>query len=208
MQQVTDNGKLAKRNPLRFLTGIVFICIATGCSTLNQKSSQEWLGLFSAESGTSIAVACDGYGLDRIDTDWLRLSRLKTELQSLNLEMTGMRGRLSAKPDLIEEENAEIELLLLRFINARDSLHDILTYYRSCRADNAEVRARGALLGMTAGLNLSYYDSRFVALFFGQKDILKLINARHSRFEIPGGFYDQMSDSITAPEHLDMLDLS
>jgi hypothetical protein len=47
-----------------------------------------------------------------------------------------------------------------------------------------------------------------VALFFGQKGIIRLLNAKHPRFEIPGGFYDRRLNNVTAPNRLDRLDLA
>jgi hypothetical protein len=148
--------------------------------------------------------------MDRIEKDLQKLTLLHNEMEDLDREMTALRGRLTTGTSLYltENQNKDIEFLLLRFTKVRDTIHNILTYYRGCQSSNPEIHTRGAILGISAGLRINYFDSRFVALFFGQKGITRLINAKHPRFEIPGGFYDRMLNNVTAPNRLDMIDLA
>ncbi len=195
---------------MRFLIGVLLICITAGCSTFHSQKQENWIDLFGPNDGAALAEDCDDYKADRIKKDLSRLTILHDEMEDLDREMTALRGRLTAgaTPYLTEHQNKDIEFLLLRFTKVRDTIHDILTYYRGCQSSDSEIHTRGAVLGMSAGLRLSYVDSRFAALFFGQKGITRLINANHPRFEIPAGFYDRMLKNVTASNRLKLIDLS
>jgi hypothetical protein len=195
---------------MRFLTGVLLICFTAGCSTFHSQKQENWIDLFGANDGAALAVDCDDYQSDQIKKDLQRLTLLHNEMEALDREMTSLRGRLTTgtTPYLTEHQNKDIEFLLLRFTKVRGTIHDILTYYRGCQSSNPEIHTRGAILGISAGLRLSYFDSRFAAIFFGQKRIIRLINAKHQRFEIPAGFYDRMLDNVTAPNRLELIDLA
>ena len=174
---------------MKVLIGVLLICFTAGCSTFKRQTRENWTDFFEPDKVVALAGDCSDYGMDRIEKDLQRLTLLHNEMEDLDREMTALRGRLTAgtTPYLTEYQNKDIEFFLLRFIKVRDTIHDILTYYRGCQSSNPEIHTKGAVLGISAGLRLSYFDSRFVALFFGQKGITRMINAKHPRFEIPGG---------------------
>ena len=195
---------------MRFLIGVLLLCFTAGCSTFHSQKQENWIDLFGPNDGAALVGDCSDYGMDRIEKDLQKLTLLHNEMEALDREMTALRGRLTTGTSLYltENQNKDIEFLLLRFTKVRDTIHDILTYYRGCQSSNPEIHTRGAILGISAGLRINYFDSRFVALFFGQKGIIRLINAKHPRFEIPSRFYDRMLNNVTAPNRLDMIDLA
>ncbi len=88
-----------------------------------------------------------------IEKDLQKLTLLHNEMEDLDREMTALRGRLTTGTSLYltENQNKDIEFLLLRFTKVRDTIHNILTYYRGCQSSNPEIHTRGAILGISAG---------------------------------------------------------
>ncbi len=181
-----------------------------GCSTAHKAKDQNWMDLFSPATLQPAATSCAGYGIERIERDYDTLAALTHEMDGLANEMAIMKRTLLFKehPYLDQQENWQIEFLLFRFMNARDALLDIVDCYRQGTAADPATHAKGAVLGMSAGMQLNYYSSHFAALFHGEKALVKLINTARPSYEIPAGFYNAIYDSVTSIEHLELIDVT
>lgn len=189
----------------------VGLFVWAGCSTTQHKAGhQDWLGCFSPDSDQPLAVDCADYGMDRVTSDYAVLEALSLELDALADEMAVLKRTLLFRdtPYLSERENEQIELMLFRFTNARDALWDIVNYYRHCTSSDLETHTRGAIIGMSAGLKLTDYSSRFAALFHDQKDLIALLNTACPSYDIPAGTYDAVSYSVTSIDHLEQIDIT
>ncbi len=191
---------------LRLCVPLLFLSLLAGCLSAPTAKPQNWLELF--ESDITLATPPAPYSLERTQSDLTTLKALTREMEALNTQMTRMWGQRPFTPDQIEQENEKIEMMLFRFINARDALHDLLTYYQHSSGETPDIHTRGAVIGMSAGLNLSYYESRIAALFLGQKQLLSIMNAAHPQFEIPEGLHTKILSEITDANHGKALVLS
>jgi hypothetical protein len=184
------------------LIGLVALA---GCSTTNQKvGNQNWVDLFTPASDPLIAA---DYGSDHLERDYNTLVALTRELDALSDEMAVMRRTLVFKesPYLSDHENKQLEFLLFRFMNARDALWDLTTYYRADTSSDPDTHTKGAIIGMSAGLNLSYYSSHFTSLFHWQKDLIKVINMAHPSYEIPANLYQTVYDNVTSIDRMERM---
>lgn len=186
------------------------LLVLTGCTTAHKASNRNWIDLFTPAPDQSITAGSADYGIDRVASDYAVLVSLTRELDALADEMAMMKRTLVFKenPYLSDVENKEAELLLFRFTNARAALWEILNYYRHGTSSDPDTHTKGAVLGMSAGLNLGCHSSRFAALFHDQKDLIKLINTAHPSYELPAGIYDAVSDSVTSIDHLELIDMA
>ena len=193
------------------LTAVILCGVhGVGCSTARKAGDQEWIDLFSPPSNDASSAGADDYSAERVDEDYRALIGLQRELESLANEMVRMRRSLTytETPYFSDVENKQIEALLFRFANARDSLAEMVSFYRKGFSSDPEVHTKGAVLGMSAGLTSTYHSSRFIALFHRHKKLIKLFNAPHHRYEIPAGMYDMVFKSETSLDRLELLDVA
>ncbi|MFT5826884.1 MAG: hypothetical protein ACI8ZW_002400, partial [Yoonia sp.] len=72
-------------------------------------------------------------------------------------------------------------MLLFRSINAGDALAEIVNFYRNSTASDSaththtHTHTKGAVIGKSAGLTRSYYNSYYCSLFHDRKDLIQLL---------------------------------
>ncbi|WFB36696.1 YiiX/YebB-like N1pC/P60 family cysteine hydrolase [Kiritimatiellota bacterium B12222] len=175
------------------------LLIFTGCYTPPSSGPTTWSGFQYENPPETWPQTPISFDLDRTEADLKQLNILSHEMKALLDEAAQLRAQFSDNPDNILAENVEAQFMLLRYLQIRTALVDFLNFYRHGQGDTPDVHARGESLGMGAWLNISYADSRFTALFYGQKEIIALLNTAHPRFEIPQGFYDYIHHDMTNP---------
>lgn len=191
--------------PLLF--SMVFM-LAGGCLTSSRKPPRSWNELFPGSTiAADIGQAGDVYTSSRVDADFHRLVSLTQELDGVDIDLARLieNMRFDDVAYLTDKNNKEAEFLQMRFTHARDGLVDILNYYRSNTAKDPMLQAKGSVLGMSAGLNASYFSSRFVAVLLKEKKVVRLFNAEHPRFDIPANSYQRLTYEVTEIERIELL---
>jgi hypothetical protein len=196
------------KSGFRSILFLTLLMAAGGCLSSSGKLPRSWNELFPG--GTSAADsehAGEEYTKSRVDADFQRLTSLTRELDSVDIDLARLLEsiRFADAAYLTEKNNDDAEFLQMRFTHARDALIDLLNYYRSNTAKDPMLQAKGAVLGMSAGLNASYFSSRFVAVLLNNKKAVKLFNAAHPRFEIPADSCQRLTDEVTDIEQIELL---
>lgn len=188
------------------LAALALLC---GCATTPRTADMAWIELFGPAIGEDAAPGSERYGPERLARDTQTYLVLLDELGDLEDELSTLRRTLLQRPTpyITSRQNDASQVLLLRYAQARGALWEVLRFYRDHDGTDAEVHHRGAVLAMSAALQLAYHSSRGIALFHDQPDIVRMMNAPHPRLDLPGGMYDQLYDSVTAPDHLEMLEV-
>lgn len=192
----------------RLLLFSMILMVAGGCVSSSRKSPRSWSELFpDGNKAADIERSGDVYTISRVNADFRRLVSLTRELDAVDIDLARLLEtiRFADVEFLTDKNNKEAEFLQMRFTHARDGLVDILNYYRTSTAKEPMVQAKGAVLGMNAGLNAGYFSSRFVAVLLKQDKAVKLFNAAHPRFDIPANSYQRLADEVTAIEQIELL---
>ena len=149
------------------------------------------------------------YGPERIEQDAELLTQLTREMTELANELAVTKRTLSFKdnPYLNQQENKDIGLLLFRFMAVRDSLWEMVLYYRGHSGVDPDTHTRGAILGMSAGLHIYDSSSYFAALFHQHKDLIRILNTARPSYTVPKGFYNALSGNVTSIENLELIDI-
>jgi hypothetical protein len=190
-----------------FLAGLL---VLSGCSTPEREAeNRKWIDLFSNTDSTDSAVSIV-YGIGQVESDYSVLQALSSELDALANEEPVLRRALAFKKRayLSAQDNEQIALILFRFLNARAALWDMVGFYRQNMGSDPEIHTKGAILGMSAGLTLTSHSSRFAALFYDEKKIIRLLNSAYPSYDISAGTYDVVSDSMTSIDNLELIDLA
>lgn len=198
------------RTILPLLLPVLFAAALTGCRTGSDPAFASWdqVILNAPPGGRETGLTENSpYSLRRISSDLERHRRLVAELEALDREFLWIRSRFDETPGAIEEQNKQLTLLLFRFIQVRDAFHDLLHYYQTQDPDAEDSKIRGAVLGMSSWLHLSYADARFAALFAGQTSTLHILNAAHPELEIESGTYSRLRRNLAERDQLELLDL-
>jgi len=145
----------------------------------------------------------------RLQTDLKRLRAFSTELEKMEVEMFEMRKR-SQVWDLgyfQPEEHDKIENLVFRYLILRNSLWEVVNYYKYYRDyfSGAELQTKGFLIGYSAGLHLAAYSSLLVATFLNEPSGKSKINEAYPRSEIPAGTYDMLFSMVTSIDNLEAI---
>ena len=202
--------KMTKSLDVKYLTTALILILA-GCSTIPETANDEnWIDLFTPAPQDTSEHSPNPYGLTRVERDATTLDALTDEMIALTSEVASLKRTLSFKADpyLSDAENKQIEMLMFRSINAGDALADIVNFYRNNHATDAATHTKGAVIGMSAGLTRSYYNSYFGALFHDNKDLIKRLNVAHPSYDLPAGGYDTLYDRVTDPDNMELLDIS
>jgi len=178
------------------LVGSFLWLLLSGCAT-PPESPGNWMDYVSAPSTETATESNPSYDLSQTRSDLKKVNALTAGLRELDTDMTRFRSQFTFSPNQLEKENQEAELMLLRYVQTRDSLHDILKFYKTHEGNSSEVHTRGAILAMSAWINIAYIDSRFASLFYGQKKLTTLFNTEHPRFELPADLYSQSVTTTT-----------
>jgi hypothetical protein len=105
------------------------------------------------------------------------------------------------------DEDEKIESLLFRYLVIRDSLWNMVYFYRDYEIHfpNDEAQAKGFLIGFSACLHLYYYASLMVQVFLKDPEVIKKLNEGFYKSEIPKGIYNALFESLTKIENLQAL---
>lgn len=117
---------------LRNLLTAALVLIVAGCSTTTPKNELSWQALLDADSSLATSNQTR-YDRSQLEKDMLQLQRVQKELESLNADITTLQRTLAFQdqPYFDDNANKEIELKLFRFINARDTLSNLVHTYRT-----------------------------------------------------------------------------
>jgi hypothetical protein len=145
----------------------------------------------------------------RLAVDMRRLQSFSRELADQEKEMEYLQQSVGLKERLhyTSDEHDQIENLLFRYLACRESLWEIINYYRDYRdnfSDKSD-QVKGFMLGFDAALHLAYYSSLLVATFIDHDVVIGKLNEEYYRSDIPRGTYDRLLDSLTNIEHIEIL---
>ncbi len=145
----------------------------------------------------------------RLATDLKRLKTLSSELASMKSEMYKMRE--SSNFWTIEyfppEEHDKIENILFRYLMIRNTLWEIVNYYKDYRVNfsTPETQTKGFLIGYSAGLLLTSNTSLLVATFIDEPAGKSKLNEAYPRSEIKSGTFDMLLSSVTSLDHIEAI---
>jgi hypothetical protein len=187
------------------------LLLSWGCSTARyDDGNQDWSVLFSPAPDSNGTWELPDYQPDRLQSDYATLKALTDELDALAQEMAALRRILTFndRPHLTELQSKQIALQLFRFTAARGALLEIYDFYRTHVSPDPGTHVRGAILGMDAGLHYMYFSSRFAAMFYGEKRIIRLLDSAYPSYDIPAGTYTSVMDSTTSIDNLELMALA
>lgn len=145
----------------------------------------------------------------RLSRDMQRLQSFSRELNDQEQEMQTLREIIGLKErgHYTSDEHDKIENLLFRFLVCRESLWEIVDYYRDYRDHFSDEndQVKGFIIGFDAALHLAYYSSLLVATFLENDVVIDKLNEEYYRSDIPGGTYDNLLASLTKIEHMEAL---
>jgi hypothetical protein len=181
-----------------------------GCSTTRHDENQDWEELFAPANDPSGSREYPSYEPDQLQSDYAALQALKDELDALAQEMAALRRNLTFnhRPHLTELQSKQIALQLFRFEAARGALREIYEFYRTHLSPDPDTQVRGAILGMDAGLHYMYYSSRFAAMFYDEKKIIRLLDSAYPSYDLQAGTYSSVTESSTSIDNLELMALA
>jgi len=145
----------------------------------------------------------------RLASDMRRLQSFSIELADQEKEMEYLQQSVGLNERLhyTSDEHDQIENLLFRYLACRESLWEIVHYYRDYRENFSDKRdqVKGFMLGFDAALHLAYYSSLLVATFIDHDVVIDKLNEEYYRSGIPGGTYNRLLASLTDIEHIEIL---
>ncbi len=184
---------------------------SSGCATSTPVAKVNWSYFVAPQAvSTNTVIVVDGntYPVTQLNSDFLIISNVVAEMEVLTDELSHLIWKLktSDKKYITNTENKEAEYILFKFINAIDTLSNIMTFYRNASYPTKETHIDGASIAILAGINLSYYTSRFVSLSINNTKIIKLLNASHSKYEIQKGSYNKLFLAVTNIDNISLMD--
>ncbi len=187
------------------------ILFNTGCASSRSTNKTSWSDFVAPQSvSTNSMIMVEGkeYPVTQLISDFQVISNVVSEMIFLTDELSHLIWKLktSDKKYITDTENKEAEYILFKFINATDALGSIMTFYRHASYPTKETHIDGASIAMIAGVNLSYYTSRFVALSVNNSKVIKILNAAHSKYEMPKGSYNKLFLAVTNIENISLMD--
>ena len=145
----------------------------------------------------------------RLESDLKALSSFSSHLAEMEKEMRLLQKtfRIKERGYFTTDEDEKIENLLFRYLGIRDSLWDMVFFYRDYEMHfpNALTQAKGFLTGFGACLHLYYYASLMVQVFLKDPEVIKKLNEGFYKSEIPQGIYNALLESLTKIENLQAL---
>lgn len=161
---------------------------------------------------TNTPVEINRREMSRLSADLKRLNSFSSELLSMKAEMFRMRenSHVWTMDYYPPEEHDKIENLLFRYLLIRNSLWDIINYYKDYREhfSSPENQTKGFLIGYSAGLHLTSYSSLLVATFINEPMGKSKLNEAYPRSEIASGTYDMLLSSVTSLEHMEAIKIA
>ena len=142
-------------------------------------------------------------------TDLKRLKMFSAELTSMKSEMYKMRenSNVWTIDYFPPEEHDKIENILFRYLMIRNTLWDLVNYYKDYRTNftSPETQTKGFLIGYSAGLHLTSNTSLLVATFIDETAGKSKLNEAYPRSEIKSGTFDMLLSSVTSIDHMEAI---
>jgi len=181
---------------IRILTLIIAV-ILSGCNSPPNDTDEVQIKLLPEQARV------------RLTADMKRLQSFSGELAEQAEEMKHLQESIRRKEQghYTSDEHDAIENLLFRYLVCRESLWDMIHYYKDYRdtfSDNKD-QVRGFILGFDAAIHLAYYSSMLVATFIDDDAVIEKLNEEYYRSDIPRGTYDKLFDSLTDIENIEAL---
>jgi hypothetical protein len=181
------------------VVGIVAIVALAHCCSSRKPaiSADAWKDIFAAgREGAEI------YTQERVDQDLRALLPMNDEGEVLCGDMLALKQRLLYRETAFftQDDLAQVELLLHRILNARETLSGISEFYRDAAGETPEVQARGGMLGLISGAGYHGVSSFLLSEFAEYPDLRKLLNNPCRRYGIPENTFEQLLDETTSPD--------
>ena len=145
----------------------------------------------------------------RLTSDLLRLQAFSRELEEMAVEMDVLMKTFGLKErgHYISTEHDKVENLLFRYLACRDSLWDIINFYRSYMEHfkGSEEQTKGFIIGFNAALHLAHYSSLLVSTFAEEPQVINKLNEAYYRSGVPRGTYDKLFESVTSVDNIETL---
>jgi hypothetical protein len=145
----------------------------------------------------------------RLASDIKSLTKLSAELASLASEMEEIRK--NSKVWTIDyfppEEHDKIENILFRYLMIRNTLWEMIYYYKDYRDHftTPETQTKGFIIGYSAGLHLTSYTSLLVSTIIYEPGGRNKLNEAYPRSEIKAGTFDMLLSSLTSIDHMEAI---
>lgn len=182
------------------LSSLVIVCIifvAIGLQ-INQESHVDATAKIQKDKDTA-----------RLTSDLQRLQAFSRELEEMagELDVLIKTFGLKERGHYISSEHDKIESLLFRYLACRESLWDMINFYRSCMEHfkGSKEQTKGFILGFNAALHLAHYSSLMVSTFAEEPQVISKLNEAYYRSGIPRGTYDTLFDSVTSVDNIEAL---
>lgn len=137
------------------------------------------------------------------------LGRINTFLQlmgQMEAEMAGLQESVKLKTNgyYTSDEHDAIERLMFRYLVCRESLWDMIEFYRDheTRFTSPERRTKGFVIGYSAALHLYFFSSKLIATFLDEPIVIKKLNEDYHRSEIPANTYENVFKGVTNPKNI------
>jgi len=148
-------------------------------------------------------------GAERLEADLLRLSAFSEELQRHRMEMISLGESFGRRQRgyFTSDEHDKIESLLFRYLVCRESLWDMVDYYRDYEThfSDPEEQTKAFIIGFNAALHLAHYGSVLVATFLDEPLVIEKLNEPYHRSGIPKGTYDEVFTGVTSIDNIEAL---
>ncbi len=145
----------------------------------------------------------------RLTTDLQRLQAFSRELKKMAAEMDALMKTFGLKErgHYISTEHDKIESLLFRYLACRESLWDIINFYRGYMKHfkGSEEQTKGFLIGFNAALHLAHYSSLLVSTFAEEPQVIDKLNEAYYSSGITRGTYDTLFNSVTSIDNIEAL---
>ena len=148
-------------------------------------------------------------GAERLKADLLRLRAFSEELERHRKEMIYLQetfGMLD-RGYFTSDEHDKIENLLFRYLVCRESLWDMVDYYRDYEThfSDPEEQTKAFIIGFNAALHLAHYGSVLVATFLDEPVVIEKLNEPFHQSGIPKGTYEEIFTGITSIDNIEAL---
>lgn len=148
-------------------------------------------------------------GAERLEADLRRLSAFSEELERHRKEMIFLQESFGRRQRgyFTSDEHDKIESLLFRYLVCRESLWDMVDYYRDYEThfSDPEEQTKAFIIGFNAALHLAHYGSVLVATFLDEPVVIEKLNEPYHRSGIPKGTYDEIFTGVTSIDNIEAL---
>ncbi len=145
----------------------------------------------------------------RLTSDLQRLQAFSRELEEMAGEMDVLMETFGLKErgHYTSTEHDNMESLLFRYLACRESLWDMINFYRSYMEHfkGSEDQTKGFIIGFNAAIHLAHYSSLLVSTFAEEPQVISKLNEAYYRSGVPRGTYDKLFDSVTSVDNIEAL---